>query len=120
MRMANFLPEHNRDEVQTFAYDEGIEQLEQPLETAQAFFDQLGIPEVDLPRPRRGTEFKFTLHNFVEGANMMAKSMKLKRESCIFFPVLDIADVPNFRFCKNPPSLGFQIHGKQNPPRTRH
>jgi len=75
------MAEHKRNEVQAFGYDENIHKLT-PIEKEEDFLKLLGAPNL-LSNTSTATadriEFAFT--GLVEAANVVAKSIKDKRES---------------------------------------
>ncbi|KAG8946856.1 hypothetical protein FRC04_011403 [Tulasnella sp. 424] len=74
--MAQLFAEHNRHEVQAFAYKEDIHQPE-PFETAKAFLKFLQVPEDRLPSKRPSAP-KFNFGSFLEAANLVSQSIKEK------------------------------------------
>ena len=77
-----FFTEHKRNQVQAFAYDEDIHQLE-PFKTSDAFIEFLGVPQnllLQSEPPRSTAHSLFTFDNFVQAANFVATSIKNQRD----------------------------------------
>jgi len=77
--VAQHFAEHNRDEVQDYAYNNN-HQFD-PFKTKKAFLGFLAVSE-DVLKVKTPTEVvnKFSLNNFDSAANALAKSMNTKRE----------------------------------------
>jgi hypothetical protein len=111
VRVPKFYDEHKRDEFQLFGYVENIHEPI-PFENQEKFIQFLRVQSPDFPI----SGFRFTLDDFVNVANAMAKLIqeKSKYSFFLFWPLANVSS----RFCEEAPA-GIQEHGGQPSTRPR-